>query len=110
MDGKAQARTVGGDKFQVSIAGPVAAEQLQPVVADNSNGTYNVSWNTTVAGEYLITAKLEGYTVGGCPVSCTGWCEFIGFRGSCDAPVLWILQRGRHVRTGIVGLQRFCVH
>lgn len=72
MDGKAQARAVGGDKFQVAIAGPVPAEQLQPVVADNSNGTYNVSWATIVAADYLITAKLEGYTVGGCPVSCTG--------------------------------------
>ena len=72
VDGKAQARAIGGDKFQVSIAGPTSADQLQPVVSDNSNGTYNVSWSTTVAGDYLLTAKLEGYTVGGCPVSCTG--------------------------------------
>lgn len=72
VDGKAQARAIGGDKFQVAIAGPTSADQLQPVVSDNSDGTYNVSWTTTVAGDYLITAKLEGYTVGGCPVSCTG--------------------------------------
>ena len=72
MDGKAQARAIGGDKFQVSIVGPAAAEQLQPVVSDNLNGMYNVSWSTTIAGDYLITAKLEGYTVGGCPVACTG--------------------------------------
>ncbi len=42
VDGKAQARTVGGDKFQVTIAGPVPSEQLAPVIEDASNGTYTV--------------------------------------------------------------------
>jgi Filamin/ABP280 repeat len=86
VDGKTQARAVGGDKFQMSIAGPASAEQLQPVVSDNSNGTYNVSWSTTVAGDYLITAKLEGYTVGGCPVSCTGRLNRQGMLKSFEKP------------------------
>ncbi len=72
MDGKAQARTVGGDKFTVEIAGPFSKGATPAVVKDNMNGTYDVTWHTDTAGEYLINAKLDGFAVGGCPVRCTG--------------------------------------
>jgi hypothetical protein len=72
VDGKAQARTVGGDKFTVEIAGPFSKGATPAVVKDNMNGTYDVTWHTDTAGEYLINAKLDGFAVGGCPVRCTG--------------------------------------
>ena len=72
VDGKAQARTVGGDKFTVEIAGPFSKGATPAVVMDSMNGTYDVTWHTDTAGEYLINAKLDGFAVGGCPVQCTG--------------------------------------
>ena len=71
VDGKAQARTVGGDKFAVEIAGPFSKGATPAVVKDNCDGTYDVIWHTDAAGNYLINAKLDGFAVGGCPVRCT---------------------------------------
>ena len=72
VDGKAQARAVGGDKFAVEIAGPFSKGATPAVVKDNCDGTYDVTWHTDAAGNYLINAKLDGFAVGGCPVRCTG--------------------------------------
>ena len=72
MDGKGHARTVGGDRFAIEIAGPFSIDATPAVIKDKLNGTYEVTWSTDTAGEYLITAKLEGFLVGGCPVACKG--------------------------------------
>lgn len=72
VDGKAHARTVGGDKFTMHIEGPFQAGATPAVIKDNLNGTYQVTWTTNTAGDYLLTAKLDGYPVGGCPACCTG--------------------------------------
>lgn len=72
VDGKAHARTVGGDKFTIHMEGPFQAGATPAVIKDNSNGTYLVTWTTNTVGDYLLTAKLDGYPVGGCPACCTG--------------------------------------
>ncbi len=77
MDGKAQARTVGGDKFAIEIAGPFSKGATPAVVKDNCDGTYDVTWHTDAAGNYLINAKLDGFAVGGCPVHCTGVAPYL---------------------------------
>jgi len=63
---------VGGDKFAVEIAGPFSKGATPAVVKDNCDGTYDVTWHTDAAGNYLINAQLDGFAVGGCPVRCTG--------------------------------------
>lgn len=72
VDGKVHARTVGGDRFGIEIAGPFREGAAPAVIRDNSNGTYEVTWSTDTAGDYLVTAKLDGFAVGGCPVCCRG--------------------------------------
>ncbi|KAK9829410.1 hypothetical protein WJX72_005680 [[Myrmecia] bisecta] len=70
VDGKQNARIVGGDKFEVEVSGP-STSPPKTLVKDNMDGTYEVFWMAETAGMYLITAKLDGASVGGCPVSCT---------------------------------------
>ena len=72
VDGKAHARNVGGDKFTIQIVGPFQVGASPAVIKDNRDGTYQVTWVTHTSGDYLVTAMLEGYPVGGCPACCTG--------------------------------------
>ncbi|CAL8470627.1 g10169 [Coccomyxa elongata] len=69
VDGKNNARMVGGDDFQVEILGP-GNTTPKPNIVDNNDGTYTVHWVTEKAGDYLITGWLEGCTVGGCAKAC----------------------------------------
>lgn len=83
VDGKVHARTAGGDKFAIEIAGPFRAGAAPAVIKDNSNGTYEVTWSTDTAGDYLVTAKLDGFAVGGCPACCTG-----ALQSACHKPYI----------------------
>lgn len=54
----------GGDAFTVSIRGP---SLVYPTLADKEDGTYDVEWQATVSGVYLITVMLNGEHIEGSP-------------------------------------------
>ena len=87
------ARTAGGDRFAIEIAGPFRAGAAPAVIKDNSNGTYEVTWSTDTAGDYLVTAKLDGFAVGGCPVCCRGDPPLTVARGARQCERYGLLQR-----------------
>ncbi len=72
VDGKGHARSVGGDNFLISIVDVARGGSVQSTLADQHNGTYEVTWSTDKDGEFHVTAKLDDMLVSGCPVNCTG--------------------------------------
>ncbi|CAL5220286.1 g2271 [Coccomyxa viridis] len=70
VDGRNNARLMGGDTFDIEISGPGNAAP-KAEVTDNDDGTYTVQWSTDKAGNFLITAWLEECEVGGCAKACS---------------------------------------
>lgn len=55
---------VGGDAFTVNIRGP---SKVSPALTDNGDGTYEVQWEGSVTGAYLISVLLNGDHIDGSP-------------------------------------------
>ena len=61
-------RPIGGDEFEVRIhAGGV---KLRCGVTDNGDGSYTVSYNPELSGEYSIDVTLSGEHLPGSPYTC----------------------------------------
>jgi len=56
----------GGVKFAVEIKGPNGAAP-RPLVKDESNGLYTVSFTPGWPGNYTVSSNLDGVTLPGCP-------------------------------------------
>ena len=54
----------GGDAFTVSIRGP---SLVWPSIVDNEDGTYEVEWQATVSGVYLVSIMLDGEHIADSP-------------------------------------------
>ena len=54
----------GGDAFTVSIRG---ASLVWPSLHDNEDGTYEVEWQASVSGKYLVSVMLQGEHIMGSP-------------------------------------------
>jgi uncharacterized protein (DUF2141 family) len=65
-DGYDQPRTEGGDNFEVVIDGPAPAKTQ---IVDNGDGTYAVTYEPVVAGDYNIRINLEGQPIKNSPYS-----------------------------------------
>jgi len=52
----------GGHAFNVGVASP-SGSKVQPQVTDNHDGTYNVEFEPTDAGEYEVTVNRKGKPV-----------------------------------------------
>lgn len=63
-DPKGNPLTQGGDHFKVDIHGPV---HVEPVVVDNNDGTYTVTYEPTEAGEYKVDITLDGHHIKDAP-------------------------------------------
>eukprot|EP00824_Muranothrix_gubernata_P019367 TRINITY_DN38_c1_g3_i2.p1 TRINITY_DN38_c1_g3~~TRINITY_DN38_c1_g3_i2.p1 ORF type:complete len:1610 (+),score=420.20 TRINITY_DN38_c1_g3_i2:4334-9163(+) len=57
-------RTIGGDKYSVTIEG---VENVVPVVHDNENGVYTVKADYKKAGNYTIAVKIDEHHIKGSP-------------------------------------------
>jgi filamin len=57
-------RTLGGDKYHVSITGPSASETK---IRDSEDGTYKVQWTALTKGSYWISVILLGEEISGSP-------------------------------------------
>ena len=57
-------RTLGGDKYHVSITGPSASETR---VRDREDGAYSVHWTALTKGPYWISVILLGEEISGSP-------------------------------------------
>eukprot|EP01100_Stratorugosa_tubuloviscum_P003947 TRINITY_DN1968_c0_g1_i1.p1 TRINITY_DN1968_c0_g1~~TRINITY_DN1968_c0_g1_i1.p1 ORF type:complete len:741 (+),score=451.97 TRINITY_DN1968_c0_g1_i1:146-2368(+) len=64
VDKSGKPRTDGGDPFVVKIDGPI---EVIPNVIDNNDGTYTVTYNPDVPGDYKIDVELEGQPIKGAP-------------------------------------------
>jgi filamin len=49
---------VGGENFEVTVTG--ASPNVKPVVKDNGNGTYGVTYVATNAGKHTVAVQLKG--------------------------------------------------
>jgi len=61
-------KTVGGETFAVTIAGPegnIPSERIN--ITDLNNGVYNVSYSLPSSGSYLISVLLNGQNIQGSP-------------------------------------------
>jgi filamin len=56
----------GGDPFKVQVAGPYNSE-VEPTIKDNGNGTYDVTYEPTVAGPHKVEVTLNGTPISGSP-------------------------------------------
>jgi hypothetical protein len=65
-DVRGNRRPVGGDRVEVALVGPARAESA---VADCGNGSYDVSFTATRAGEYRLELTIGGKPV--CAMPCT---------------------------------------
>ena len=65
-DVRGNRRLVGGDRVEVALVGPARAESA---IADCGNGTYDVSFTATRAGEYRLDLTIGGKPV--CAMPCT---------------------------------------
>ena len=54
----------GGDAFTVSIRGP---SLVWPTISDHEDGSYEVEWQATVSGVYLVTCMLDGEHIADSP-------------------------------------------
>jgi len=63
-DPKGAPLTQGGDEFKVDIHGPV---EVKPLVIDNNDGTYTVTYDPTVAGDYKVDITLDGHHIKDAP-------------------------------------------
>jgi len=59
VDPSGEPRTDGGDSFHVEIIAPEGAPHVHPHVHDNGDGTYKVTYEPTVAGDYKVEVKLD---------------------------------------------------
>ena len=64
MDGAGQARTTGGDNFDVKITGPY---DVKPKITDNNDGTYRVDYEAEEPGQYVIAVDYEGSPIKDAP-------------------------------------------
>ncbi|GAM19523.1 hypothetical protein SAMD00019534_026980 [Acytostelium subglobosum LB1] len=62
---KGEAKTYGGDKFEVSITGP--AEYITLDAIDNTNGTYTAAYSLQGNGRFSTAVKLNGKHIEGSP-------------------------------------------
>jgi len=65
-DPEGHQRTDGGDNFAIHVDGPV---QVTPHVQDNGDGTYDVTYQTEVPGDYKVNVTLDGKPVANLPVN-----------------------------------------
>jgi filamin len=63
-DGDDQPKTDGGDNFQLDINGP---SEVSYNVQDNDDGTYTVTYEPLVAGDYSINVHLNGKSIKNAP-------------------------------------------
>jgi len=56
-DPKGNPLSQGGDLFKVDISGPA---HIEPVVVDNNDGTYTVTYNPNEVGDYKVDITLDG--------------------------------------------------
>lgn len=107
MDGKNNARLVGGDPFAVDIAGP-GEPRPKAVVKDNANGTYDVTWCTEQAGVYLVKTTMDGSMVGKGPISCTVSAAALqGSNSFCTGQGIKRAQAGQVAEFKITAVDRF---
>ena len=65
VDGKGNARTIGGDAYRVTANGTPGQ------VVDHMNGTYTATWSSTVAADNVVAVTLDGEHISGSPFACT---------------------------------------
>eukprot|EP01132_Coremiostelium_polycephalum_P007890 gene7890-9709_t len=58
----------GGDGFSITVEGP---SQVDPVLVDNGDGTYDVDFEPKLPGDYTINLTLDGDVVNGFPKTVT---------------------------------------
>jgi len=63
-DPKGNPLTEGGDNFKVDIHGPV---HVEPVVVDNNDGTYTVTYDPTEVGDYKVDISIDGHPIKDAP-------------------------------------------
>jgi len=68
VDKNGKPRNDGGDDFSVKIRNPDGSETA-PHVVDNGDGTYGVTYNPDVPGDYVVTVALEGQPIKNSPVT-----------------------------------------
>jgi len=64
-DKKGNAKTFGGDNFEVSITGP--AEHIDVKAYDNEDGTYTAAYTLVGSGHYAVEVKLNNKNIEGSP-------------------------------------------
>eukprot|EP00696_Hemimastix_kukwesjijk_P000896 gnl/Hemi2/11171_TR3860_c0_g1_i1.p1 gnl/Hemi2/11171_TR3860_c0_g1~~gnl/Hemi2/11171_TR3860_c0_g1_i1.p1 ORF type:complete len:800 (-),score=268.87 gnl/Hemi2/11171_TR3860_c0_g1_i1:143-2542(-) len=85
----------GGDHFDVSIKGPSGAGVVTANVVDNSDGTYNISYVTTAAGQYCCSVTINGVELESSPV----W----SFTEPAPVDVRYSLAYGRGLTHSVAG-------
>jgi len=65
VDPKGNHRTDGGDAFHVAVHGPHGS--IPVTVEDNNDGTYQVEYAPTLAGDYRIDVTLKGHPIKNAP-------------------------------------------
>eukprot|EP01104_Vermistella_antarctica_P021500 TRINITY_DN975_c0_g1_i1.p1 TRINITY_DN975_c0_g1~~TRINITY_DN975_c0_g1_i1.p1 ORF type:complete len:831 (+),score=248.61 TRINITY_DN975_c0_g1_i1:196-2493(+) len=63
-DKRGEAKTFGGDNFDVTITGE---SEVEPRTVDNGDGSYTATYSIDGPGEYSIDARLNGKSIGGSP-------------------------------------------
>jgi hypothetical protein len=59
VDGKHNARRIGGDKFKVFIATDRSGEPMVGKVVDHMDGSYTVTWTSTISGPNIVSILLD---------------------------------------------------
>eukprot|EP00698_Gefionella_okellyi_P019273 TRINITY_DN5888_c0_g1_i1.p1 TRINITY_DN5888_c0_g1~~TRINITY_DN5888_c0_g1_i1.p1 ORF type:complete len:5059 (-),score=1335.09 TRINITY_DN5888_c0_g1_i1:98-15274(-) len=86
------ARSEGGDVFEVTYAGPKSGRGL---VNDHGTGSYTAEFSTTVAGDYQISVRLGGEHVQGSPFACIVSAPTFGPRSVADGDNLSSVVAGQ---------------
>jgi len=59
---------IGGDKFDINIKPPATkADPIHPLIVDNNDGTYTVTYTPLDVGRHTITVQLKGKNISGSP-------------------------------------------
>ncbi|KAK9845317.1 hypothetical protein WJX81_003385 [Elliptochloris bilobata] len=107
VDCKGNARLQGGDQFRVDISGP-ALPAPAATLDDNLDGTYKISWETEVAGDYQINVTLDGSVVGGSAVQCAVAAGPLApMRCTCEGPGLTAARAGEPAAFTIAAADAF---
>lgn len=69
-DKRGNAKTFGGDKFEVNIKGPNDSDS-EVTTRDNGDGTYTALYTLEGEGEYKIFVKLNGKSIKSSPLKAT---------------------------------------